>query len=103
VLYIEQSLRQAELSRAAARHDAYVSQANLLGNMGLLEAGILVPGGVDLYDPAKAFNRVKWAGAVPWEFLPEVLDHVTSPPLQKLPPPPTAPAQDRPAEAQPSK
>jgi outer membrane protein len=106
VLYIEQSLRQAELSRASAKHDSYVSQANLLGSMGLLEAGILVPDGVDLYDPAKAFNRVKWAGAVPWEFVPEVLDHVTAPSLQKLPPPPKAPLPDQPvqtAPAQPAK
>ncbi|HEY4032072.1 MAG TPA: TolC family outer membrane protein [Caulobacteraceae bacterium] len=98
VLYIEQSLRQAEVSRAGAVHDAYVSQANLLGNMGLLEAGILVPGGVDLYDPAKAFNRVKWAGAVPWEFLPDALDHLTAPSLRKLPPPPTGPVADQPAQ-----
>jgi outer membrane protein len=102
VLYIEQSLRQAELALAAARHDSYVSQANLLGSMGLLEAGLLVPGGVDLYDPAKAFNRVKWAGAVPWEFVPDALDHLTAPPLRKLPPPPTAPVQDLPTGAAPA-
>jgi outer membrane protein len=92
VLYIEQSLRQTELARAAAFHDAYVSQANLLGSMGLLEASLLAPGGVDLYDPAKNFNRVKMTGMVPWEFLPDVLDHATSPSLQRLPPPPKAPA-----------
>lgn len=99
VLYIEQSLRQAELSRAAARHDAYVSQANLLGSMGLLEAALLVPnGGIEIYDPAKAFNRVKMSGAVPWEIVPDVLDHATSPALKRLPPPPTAAVADRPAK-----
>ena len=97
VLYIEQSLRQAELALAAARHDTYVSQANLLGSMGLLEAALLAPGEVDLYDPAKAFNRVKLTGAVPWEVLPDALDHLTSPPLQHLPSPPRAAVQDTPA------
>ena len=94
VLYIEQSLRQAELARAAAQHDSYVSQANLLGSMGLLEAALLAPGEVDLYDAAKAFNRVKLTGAVPWELLPDALDHLTSPPLQHLPSPPKAPVQE---------
>ncbi|MGZ5983344.1 MAG: TolC family outer membrane protein [Caulobacteraceae bacterium] len=104
VLYIEQSLRQAELARAAARHDAYVSQANLLGSMGLLEAALLVPnGGIELYDPAKAFNRVKMSGAVPWEIVPDVLDHVTSPSLKRLPPPPSAAVPVAPAPDQPAK
>ena len=100
VLYIEQALRQAELTRASAYHDAYVSQANLLGSMGLLEASLVAPSGVDLYDPAKNFNRVKMTGAVPWELLPDALDHVTSPSLQRLPPPPRAPAPDQSAPAQ---
>jgi outer membrane protein len=94
VLYIEQSLRQAELARASARHDAYLSQTNLLASMGLLEAQRLVPGGVDLYDPAKAFDRVKLAGAVPWEVVPDVLDHLTSPQVKRLPAPPTKPAAE---------
>jgi len=96
VLYIEQSLRQAELARAAARHDAYLAQAGLLASMGLLEANRLIPGGVDLYDPSKAFDRVKLAGAVPWEIIPDALDRVTSPGIKKLPPPPSAPVQDTP-------
>ncbi len=100
VLYIEQALRQSELARASAYHDSYVSQANLLGTMGLLEASLLAPGGVDLYDPAKNFNRVKMTGAVPWELLPDALDHVTSPSLQRLPPPPRASVPDQPAPAQ---
>ena len=94
VLYIEQSLRQAELALAAARHDAYLSQSNLLASMGLLEADRLVPGGVDLYDPTKAFNRVKLAGAVPWEIVPDVLDHLTSPSIKRLPAPPTKPTPE---------
>jgi outer membrane protein len=90
VLYAEQALRQAEVNRASAFHDSYVAQANLLGSMGLLEAGLLAPGSVDLYDPAKNFNRVRWNATVPWEFVPDALDHLTSPPLQRLAPPPTS-------------
>jgi outer membrane protein len=95
VLSIEQSLRQSELARAAARHDAYVSAANLLQTMGMLEAQRLVPG-INVYDPAKAFNKVRTAGAVPWEAIPAALDHLTVPTLQRLPPPPTAPVTVRP-------
>jgi outer membrane protein len=97
VLYIEQSLVQSQLSSSSARHDAYVAQSQLLSSMGLLEAAELVPGGVDLYDPAKAFNRVKSAGAVPWEILPNALDRLTAPSLRPLPPPPTAVVPEKPA------
>jgi hypothetical protein len=90
VLYIEQSLRQAELARAASRHDEYVAAANLLQAMGLLEAPLLVPG-VNVYNPVKSFNQVRGAGAVPWEYLPAALDHLTAPTLRKLPAPPTSP------------
>ena len=95
VLYIEQSLVQSQLSSASARHDAYVAQAELLSSMGLLEADRLIPGGVDLYDPVKAFNRVKSAGAVPWEILPNALDRLTAPSLRPLPPPPTTVVPDK--------
>jgi outer membrane protein len=94
VLYIEQSLVQAQLARAGAYHDAYVSQANLIGSMGLLEAALLTPGAVDVYDPAKNFNRVKMTGMVPWEFVPDALDHLTAPSLKRLPAPPMALAPD---------
>jgi outer membrane protein len=97
VLYIEQSLRQAELALAASRHDAYVAQAGLLATMGLLEAQRLVPG-VDVYDPAKNFNRVKLNGAVPWEVVPDALDHLTSPSLKRLPAPPAGPVQEKPPQ-----
>jgi len=39
------------------------------------------------------------SGAVPWEVVPDVLDHLTSPSLKRLPAPPTAPAP-APAPAQ---
>jgi outer membrane protein len=90
VLYIEQSLRQAELARAAARHDTYVAAANLLQAMGLLEAERLVPG-INVYDPAKVFKKVRNAGSVPWEAIPAALDHLATPGLKRLAPPPSSP------------
>jgi outer membrane protein len=102
VLYAEQALRQAEVNRASAFHDAYVAQANLLGSMGLLEAQLLTPGNVQVYDPAKNFNRVKLNATVPWEFFPDALDHLTAPALQRLAPPPTAIPGAQPAQTAPS-
>jgi outer membrane protein len=97
VLYIAQSLWQSELILAVSRHDTYVAQAGLLSSMGLLEAERLVPG-VDVYDPKKNFNRVKLQGAVPWEVVPDALDHLTSPSLQRLPSPPATPVPEKPAQ-----
>jgi outer membrane protein len=94
-LYIEQSLRQAELSRSAARHDEYVAAAGLLAAMGLMQAQVLAPG-VDVYDPAHAFRAVRDDGAVPWEGVPAALDGLNTPSLKRLAPPPTAPLPTQP-------
>jgi outer membrane protein len=90
VLYIEQSLVNAELSQSGAKHDTYVAAAVVLNQMGLLQAKILVPG-LDPYDPAKAFAHVRNEGSVPWESIPAALDHLTAPTLHRLAPPVTAP------------
>jgi len=66
VLVAQEKLRDAELSLVQASHDAYVSQADVLRVAGRLEAVSLLRG-LELYDPAKSFNHVKNAGAVPWE------------------------------------
>lgn len=85
VLNAEQELRQAELALVSARRDEYVAAAQVLAAMGDLEARNLVQG-VELYDPAKNFNRVKmdW-GWVPWEFVVEQLDRVGAPPIGRDP------------------
>jgi hypothetical protein len=70
--------------------------------MGLLQAAMLTPGAVEVYDPAKNFNRVKRTATVPWEFIPDALDHLTSPSLKRLPPPPTAVAPDQTVQAPPA-
>jgi outer membrane protein len=78
VLIQQTNLENAQLALVQARHDAYVAQAALLQAMGRLEARALVTG-ASLYDPAKSFNRVKNAGAVPWEPLIAALDSVGAP------------------------
>jgi outer membrane protein len=90
VLIQQTNLENAQLALVQARHDAYVAEAALLQAMGRLEAHALVTG-APLYDPAKSFNRVKNAGAVPWEPLIAALDSVGAPSVG-MPPPIPAPA-----------
>jgi outer membrane protein len=78
VLITQENLRDAQLALVQAQHDEYVAEASLLNAMGRLEARSLVKG-VDLYDPAKSFNRVKRIGAVPWEGIVEGLDSIGAP------------------------
>jgi outer membrane protein len=73
VLISQETLRDAQLSLVQAQHDDYVAEANLLSAMGRLEAKNLVRG-VALYDPLTSFNKVKHAGAVPWEDAVEAID-----------------------------
>jgi len=81
VLNAEQELRSAELALVTARHDEYVAGASVLAAMGDLEASKLVAG-VQVYDPAKNFNRVSHSwGWVPWEYGVELLDRVGAPPI----------------------
>lgn len=91
VLITQQNLRDAELALVQARHDEYVAEASLLNAMGRLEAHALVQG-VPLYDPAKSFNKIKHAGAVPWEGLVEGLDSVGAPAPRPAPKPTAAPS-----------
>lgn len=78
VLISQQNLRDAELALVQARHDAYAAEAGLLGAMGRLEARYLVAG-VDLYDPATSFTRIKGKGGLPWDGLVERLDGLGAP------------------------
>ncbi|HEX6858618.1 MAG TPA: TolC family outer membrane protein [Caulobacteraceae bacterium] len=85
VLNAEQELRNAQLALVTARRDEYVAAALVLAAMGDLEAPKLVPG-VEAYDPAANFNRVKHSwGWVPWEYGVEMIDRVGAPPIGKAP------------------
>jgi outer membrane protein len=78
VLIAQQTLRDAELALVQARHDAYVAQAGVLGAMGRLEARYLVSG-VESYNPITSFDKVKRAGATPWDGVVEGLDRLGKP------------------------
>ncbi|MFM8377280.1 MAG: TolC family outer membrane protein [Phenylobacterium sp.] len=95
VLNAEQELRAAELAQVSARRDEYVAAAGVLGQVGRLQAGYLVPE-VPRYDPAANFNnlRVTW-GWVPWEVPVSGVDGVLVPKPKVIPdrPVPAAPAQ----------
>ncbi len=84
VLIAQQALRDAELALVQARHDAYVAEAGILGAMGRLEARYLVSG-VDAYDPTTSFDRVKHAGATPWDGVVEGLDRLGKPHVKANP------------------
>ena len=96
VLVAQATLRDAELSLAQSRRDFYVAQAALLGAMGRLEARALISG-APLYDPQVSFDRVKSAGAVPWEELVQRFARVGTP--TPAPAPPAIPAPAPPAGA----
>ena len=89
VLISQQNLRDAELALVQARHDAYVAEAGLLGAMGRLEARYLVAG-VEGYDPAVSFKKIKYAGGTPWDVVIDRLDALGTPRV-KLDPAATQP------------
>jgi len=78
VLNAELELRNAQLALINARRDQYVATALLLSAMGRLEAVNLVAG-VEVYDPARNFNRVRNKGAVLWEPVVEAIDRIAAP------------------------
>jgi outer membrane protein len=89
VLNAQAELREAELAQVRARRDAYVAGASLLNAMGLLEARQLTPG-VELYDPASAFERIRRSHQLPWEPIIEGLDSIGAPQIEQRPPLPPA-------------
>jgi outer membrane protein len=78
VLLADTNLRAAQQSLAVSRHDAFLARAAVLGAVGGLEARDLIPG-EPLYDPKANFDRVKEAGALPWEGAVETLDRIGAP------------------------
>ena len=78
VIIAEQSLVGAEISLAAAQHDADVAQAALLSAMGRLEMRYIM---VDppLYDSQASFRHVVKQGAVPWEGVISFIDQIGAP------------------------
>jgi outer membrane protein len=76
VLVAQETLRDAELARINANHDAYVAEASLLGAMGHLEARRLVAD-ASVYDPRRSFDHVANKGWEPLEIVAEVFDNLS--------------------------
>ena len=84
VLNAAAELRQAELDLFGSRRNAYVAGSQVLNAMGLADARNLTPG-VETYDPAANFNRIRGKGFLPWEPIVETLDKVGAPPIEDRP------------------
>lgn len=82
VLNADVELRNAQLSLVAARHDEYVSAANLLLAMGRLEGKDLIPT-TPQYDADRHFRHLRISlGWVPWEEPIAIVDRaVAVPPI----------------------
>lgn len=92
ILNADVELRQAQLSLIVARHDEYVAAANVLLNMGRLEAKDLIPT-VPQYSDAAHMKHLRIVpGWVPWEEPIGVIDRL-------LAVPPIPQTHDKPQEA----
>jgi outer membrane protein len=76
VLVAQETLRDAEIARINAAHDAYVAEASLLGAMGHLEARRLVAD-IPLYDAKHSFDQVANKGWEPLEVVAEMFDNLS--------------------------
>ena len=66
MLVAEQNLRDAELALSSARHDAYVTSAAVLQNIGWLELKNIVL--IDhYYNPVEHLKRAEPKITVPWQ------------------------------------
>jgi outer membrane protein len=75
VLIADENLRAAQSTLAASRHDALLAEASVLDAAGRLEASNLLPA-VTPYDPKANFDKVRNAGATPYEPVIRALDTV---------------------------
>jgi len=78
VVIFDQNLRSAQTSLARSRHDAFLAQAAVLNAAGRLEVKNLLPA-EPVYDPKTNFDRVRHAGATPWDGVVETLDKIGAP------------------------
>jgi len=80
LLNAQQELTQAQISLLRNRYTEFVSRAGVLNLMGSLSAGALVPG-IETYEPATDFDRVKNRWALPTERVVRTLDALVVPDL----------------------
>jgi outer membrane protein len=72
-LLAQETLRTAEVALAQSQRDLYVAQAQVLAAAGRLEMEALAENAPH-YDPNVNFDRVRNAGALPWEGLVRFID-----------------------------
>ena len=94
VLNAEQELRVAQLALVDARHDEYVASAGVLAAIGALNVQSLAPN-IPVYDPQRNLNRVRGAGALPWDEVVEGVDRGGAPAIVTRPAPTPAPPLGR--------
>lgn len=99
-LNAEQELETARLALNSARHDSYVARAALLAAIGRLEVRNLAPD-LKREEPETAFDRVRQAGATPWEGAIAAIDSLGAP-RDTLRVPPSPVALPRPAAEDPA-
>lgn len=78
VLIAEETLRDAELARLGARHDAYISTALVLRYIGRLDARDIVEA-LPAYDPAAHLRSVEHRGQLPSERVVKLIDSIAAP------------------------
>ena len=78
LLNAQQETQTAEVSLARAAHDQYVAQAELLREMGVLEASLLLPGEPDR-DAVKPADPLVLAAMSPWFQIVQTLDGLGQP------------------------
>jgi outer membrane protein len=100
VLNADQELRTAQLALVGARHDEYVASVAVLNAMGRLSAGSFRPD-QPAYSPEAAFDKVRRAGAVPWEGLVAGLDSIGAPAGPTQPAPAASGGKPNPSSARP--
>ncbi|WP_404712180.1 TolC family outer membrane protein [Sphingomonas sp. MMS24-J13] len=92
VLVAEETLRDAELAKLSAQHDAALAAALVLRYIGRLDARDIVAG-IPAYDPAAHLKKVENKGALPVERVVRALDGSFKPGVgsKPLPAPSSAP------------
>lgn len=81
-LNAEQELQAAQLGLLQNRYVEYLSRADLLAAMGLLNAAGVVPD-LDVYDPEANFRRVRNRGRTPLEPIAETIDRIAAPAVRR--------------------
>lgn len=84
VLNAQAELQNAQLNFVRGRANEYAGRLQLLAQVGTLEIGNLAPG-VQPYDPARNFKKVRYKGMLPTDLVVQAFDHIAIPMQSKKP------------------